>query len=145
MERTTNDKRRAWVAAQTKALYKALQGATFVLWVVGGADFSDKKLFADKLGLLLAGKDGETIAVVTSGTSGAELYAELWAKKNGHLFARLAPDWDQFGRSAGYVRSEVMSNVADGLVAFYDGADRGTSTVINYAMRVEIPTRIVRY
>ena len=50
--------------------------------------------------------------------------------------------WDVDGRRAGFVRNEEMAQVADGLVAFWDGASPGTGHMI--ATMQALGKRVVR-
>lgn len=43
--------------------------------------------------------------------------------------------WEAFGKRAGYIRNEQMVNVADYVIAFWDGKSKGTNMTIVLASR----------
>jgi len=73
---------------------------------------------------------------IISGTArGADRLGERWAEEHGVDLIRMPANWDKFGRSAGYKRNEAMAEIADGLVAIWDGKSRGTMHMIEIAKR----------
>ena len=46
-------------------------------------------------------------------------------------YCGLGPDWDKYGKSAGYIRNTEMAEAGDILVAFWDGKSKGTEHMIN--------------
>ena len=53
--------------------------------------------------------------------------------------------WDKYGKRAGYRRNEQMAEVADGLIAFWDGQSKGTKHMIDIMTEKNLPTKVVRY
>ena len=49
---------------------------------------------------------------------------------------RFEPDWDRYGRGAGFRRNTEMAEHADALVAVWDGASRGTKHMIDTMRRL---------
>ncbi len=77
---------------------------------------------------------GFNIATVISGTArGADRLGEQWAAKNNIPVERYPALWDVEGRSAGYRRNERMADVAEALIAIWDGESRGTKHMIDIA------------
>lgn len=148
MSAQTSETRQQWIARRTEEVNAQLPSGDgeFRVLIAGGRDFSDKHLFQEKVTKLLASKlDSHNITVISGGAKGADTFGELWAAKNGHSFVRVEPDWSKFGRSAGHVRNEVMGNVADACIVFWDGKSRGTAGMIAYAQKIGLPLRIVQY
>ena len=54
-------------------------------------------------------------------------------------------DWKKYGKSAGYVRNSEMAEVAESLIAFWDGKSRGTKNMIDIAKNKGLKVRIVNY
>lgn len=77
---------------------------------------------------------GFIITEIVSGTAqGVDRLGESWAFQNGILVKRFFPDWDKYGRSAGYRRNVEMAEYADALIAIWDGKSRGTKHMIDIA------------
>jgi hypothetical protein len=55
------------------------------------------------------------------------------------------PDWKKYGKSAGYRRNKEMAEVADALVAFWDGKSKGTANMIDLMRKAGKPLKIVYY
>jgi hypothetical protein len=86
------------------------------------------------------------ITEVVSGTArGADQLGETWAHAKGIPLKRYPADWDTHGKSAGYIRNEVMAKYGDGLVAFWDGKSRGTEHMINLAKKHGLRRIIVSF
>ena len=121
--------------------------ATFKVIVAGSRDFGNYKLLEQKLNRLLSAKvvAEDEIVVISGCARGADSLGELYAKTKGYAVERHPADWDKNGRSAGYIRNEQMAEVADALVAFWDGKSRGTAHMIETMNRLHKPVRVVRF
>ena len=77
----------------------------------------------------------DRVSVVVSGTaSGADQQGEKWAEERGLPIQRFPADWKAFGKAAGPVRNREMADNADGLIAVWDGASRGTKSMIDLGL-----------
>ena len=75
-------------------------------------------------------------SVIISGTaSGADTLGEHWADDHSIPIERFPANWDEFGKSAGYIRNAEMVLNADALIALWDGKSRGTQHMIEVAER----------
>ena len=54
-------------------------------------------------------------------------------------------DWDKHGKAAGPIRNAEMAEVADALIAFWDGQSRETKSMIDLARKKGLQVAIVRY
>lgn len=68
--------------------------------------------------------------VVSGHARGADIYGEWWAFKNRIKCKKFLPDWDKFGKGAGFRRNEEMADYADALIAVWDGKSKGTKHMI---------------
>lgn len=74
--------------------------------------------------------------VIISGTAkGVDQLGEQYAKIKGLEILRFPADWNRYGKSAGYRRNVEMAEVADALVAVWDGESKGTKHMIDIANR----------
>lgn len=62
---------------------------------------------------------------------GADKLAEKYAKHYDIPTKIFLPDWNQFGKSAWYIRNKLIVENADIVIAFYDGASKGTKLTID--------------
>lgn len=84
--------------------------------------------------------------VIISGTArGADQLGEQYAQERGLKCLQFPAEWDKYGKAAGYRRNEQMAQVADALIAFWDGQSRGTTHMINIMYKMGKITRIVRF
>ena len=112
--------------------------------VAGSRTFNDfayleKHLMAYFKANALHRKDVEII----SGTAkGADSLGEQFANKYGLKLTKFPADWNQYGKSAGYIRNEEMAKYAkkDGILfAFWDNSSKGTKHMISIASKYNIP------
>jgi predicted Rossmann-fold nucleotide-binding protein len=80
--------------------------------------------------------------VISGGARGVDSLGEDWASRNGKQVDRFLPDWGKHGKSAGFIRNDLMVKAADALIAVTNGS-RGTAHTISMALRKGIPTYIV--
>ena len=116
----------------------------FRLIVAGGRDFHDYQYLRSSLDYLLQNITDE-IQIVCGMARGADRLGERYAKERGFSVAYFPADWDRYGRSAGIRRNVQMAENADALVAFWDGASRGTRHMIKTAKDHGLPVRIKKY
>jgi hypothetical protein len=82
------------------------------------------------------GASGFTIAeVVSGGAPGGDALGERWAEENGIPATRFPADWKRYGRKAGPIRNQAMSEYADALIAVWDGKSRGTKAMMREGRR----------
>ena len=103
--------------------------------IAGSRGVSDESLIADAIK-----ESGFQIASVISGCArGVDTLAINWASRNGIRIERFPANWDKYGKSAGYRRNEQMAEVADALIAVWDGVSRGTKHMIDICKTKGIP------
>lgn len=100
--------------------------------IAGSRDFSNYRLLCQSMNTL----DWPVTAVLSGTARGADRLGELWATDNDIPLETYPADWEKYPRFAGYKRNEVMANRADALVAFWDGASKGTAHMIKVAGEV---------
>lgn len=118
----------------------------FKLIIAGGRDFEDYDLLSLVLYSLadhaLADK---AISIVSGKAKGADELAVIFAKEHDIICHEFPADWEKYGKSAGYVRNKQMAEVADGLVAFWDGKSKGTQNMIELMKKKNSFLHVVNY
>lgn len=120
---------------------------TFHCLIVGSRDYTDYVSFKAKCDALLA--DRTDIEIVSGGASGTDAFAERYAHEHGYSLQVFPAEWSRYGKRAGYVRNREMhsyiSAFADrGVIAFWDGASRGTAQSFALSKEFDNPLRIIR-
>jgi len=113
--------------------------------IAGGRTFADYDLVKTQcLALLKERMNADNVIIVSGCASGADALGERFAREH-NLVVELHPaDWERHGRSAGPIRNAEMADVADALIAFWDGKSRGTKSMIEIARRKGIPVKCVK-
>ena len=112
--------------------------------VAGSRAFNDKALAFARLDRILVRVAPQELVVISGGARGADQIGEAYARARGIKCEVYAADWSR-GRGAGYERNRQMAAVADALVAFWDGASRGTADMIRLMKAAGKPVRVVRF
>ena len=125
---------------------------TYSVIIAGGRTFNDYDLLAQSCDHYLSDKfDTHNIEIVSGTANGADKLGELYsaeielAEITKNSLKRFPANWDKYGNSAGYKRNKQMAKHADALIAFWDGASRGTMHMINIMNDLDKPVRVVKY
>lgn len=81
--------------------------------------------------------------IVSGGATGIDTCAAEFAKNNDKKLTVFLPEYKRYGRAAPIVRNKQIVDYADKVVAFWDGASKGTLSVIEYAKKTGKPCQIV--
>lgn len=113
------------------------------LAIVGGRDFQDYELLKRSIDELC--KLHEVVTIVSGGATGADTLGERYAKEKGLNTIIHKPEWDRYGRSAGFRRNRLIVKDSDVVAAFWDGASRGTKSTIDLAEEAGLELHIFNY
>lgn len=95
------------------------------LIIAGSRTITEFKILEECLQLCSITPD--MVTEVVSGTArGVDKLGERWAKENGIPVKSFPADWDNEGKSAGYMRNLDMANYGDVLLSLWDGKSKGT-------------------
>ncbi len=118
----------------------------FRVIIAGGRDFNDYRLLKSRCDNLLSFRIKEHNIIIISGTAeGADRLGERYAIERGYAIEKYPAEWKKHGLAAGPIRNEQMSNVADALIAFWDGESRGTKDMIKKARKKNLLVRVIYY
>lgn len=113
------------------------------LIIAGGRDFKNYELLKDKVKFYTS--NNEDITIISGTANGADRLGERYANENEIDLEYYPANWNEFGKSAGYIRNKEMAKTATHLIAFWDGKSKGTKHMINLAKEYNLDYRIVRY
>ena len=81
--------------------------------------------------------------IVSGGARGVDLCAAKFAKEKGIKLTEFLPNYKKYGRSAPLLRNKLIVEYADSVIAFWDGASKGTAYVIKLCEESNKPCKIV--
>lgn len=114
----------------TKPLYVA---------IVGSRDFPDLQIVKDYVLTL-----PKHAIVVSGGARGVDKAAERAAIMRGLETRIFLPDWEKYGKQAGFIRNNDIIDRADIVAAFWDGDSRGTANSISLAKKKKKPLTVFK-
>ena len=118
----------------------------FKVIIAGSRGFSNYKLLREKCNEYLREKRKEyNIIIISGGARGADTLGEKYAQDEGFSLEVFQANWNKFGKSAGFRRNEQMAEVADALIAFWDGKSHGTKHMIEIMENKKLLVRVVNY
>ena len=113
--------------------------------IAGCRDFADYELLKEKCDFYLQNKKPENIVIVSGHARGADALGERYAQERGLQLETCPADRKAHDRAAGPIRNAQMADVADALIAFWDGKSRGTKNMIDTATKRGLQVAVVRY
>lgn len=115
--------------------------------IAGGRDFDNYELLCQRCDHLLSMQND--ITVICGMARGADLFGKRYAEERGYEVVCFPADWDTYGKAAGYRRNAEMAEYAaegfGALIAFWNGASKGTKHMIDLAKQKHLSVRVVRY
>lgn len=83
-------------------------------------------------------------SLVSGGASGADSFAEMYAKIDLIPIEVIKPEWEK-GIHAGFERNSLIVEKADIVLAFWNGGSKGTIDTINKTVKAKKPLIIYTY
>jgi len=74
--------------------------------------------------------------IVSGGARGVDTWAEQAAHACGLQVDIKRPNWDAYGKGAGFIRNVDIVRSADKVIAFWDGKSKGTAHSIRVARQL---------
>lgn len=106
--------------------------------VVGSRNFIYKKFVMAKLIAIISGLEHyDDVLIVSGGAQGVDSWAEEIALRFKIPKIIFKPDWNKYGKRAGFIRNELIINEADKVIAFWDGESKGTKHSIDLAIKAK--------
>lgn len=103
--------------------------------IVGSRDFPRLELVGGKINALAVKAGGASqLTIISGGARGVDQEAERYARSIGAEVVSVLPAWKEHGTAAGVIRNTEIIARATHVVAFWDGASRGTLDSIQKAL-----------
>lgn len=113
------------------------------LAVVGSRTFNDYNLLKQHLDEIHS--ITPITLIISGGAKGADKLAEKWAHQNNIETLIFEPDWDRFGKQAGFLRNKDIILNSERVLACWDGESKDTLHSINIADHHQIPYTVVNF
>ena len=114
------------------------------LAIVGSRTFSDYDLLVETLKSHYLTESGWRFTEIVSGAArGTDSLAAEFARVNNIKLTEFLPDWNKFGKSAGFKRNVQIVDYADEVLAFQVDNSKGTGHSIELARKQNKPVRII--
>ncbi len=84
----------------------------------------------------------ETTEIISGGARGVDTCARDYALRHGLKLTEYLPEYSCYGRAAPLKRNITIIENADLVLAFWDGASRGTKHVIDNCKKRNIPVTV---
>lgn len=118
----------------------------FKVIIAGSRGFSNYKLLKEQCNKYLREKKKTSNIIIVSGHArGADTLGEKYAQDEGFALEIYPAQWKKLGKQAGYRRNEQMAEVADALIAFWDGESKGTKHMIDIMNAKNLQVKVVKY
>ena len=72
---------------------------------------------------------------VSGGADGVDTWGLDEARKSGARTRSFLPEWDKYGKSAGFKRNALIVQAVDLVVVFWDGTSKGSKHDIDLALK----------
>lgn len=113
------------------------------LAVIGSRTFNDYELLKNRLDEIH--KETPITLIVSGGAKGADSFGEKWAKENNIDVKIFLPDWNLYGKSAGFVRNKDIILGSERVLSCWDKKSEGTLHSINVANLHQIPCEVIYF
>lgn len=81
--------------------------------------------------------------VVSGGARGPDTWGVDCARERGLTTHVYTPEWDKYGKGAGFKRNKTIVENSDEVLAFWDGESNGTKHTVKYAVERQVPVHVV--
>lgn len=101
--------------------------------IAGSRSFNDYPLLCKTCDEFLS--HTSLIDIVSGAAIGADKLGEIYAAERGYSITRFIPEWEFYGKRAGYIRNAEMAKYADSLIIFWDGKSKGSKHMLDLAQK----------
>lgn len=108
--------------------------------IIGSRTFNDYDFLKQSILENIAINDIDVI--VSGGAKGADKLGELFAEEFNKRTIIFLPDWEKYGKSAGFIRNADIIKNSDFVFAFWNGVSKGTLNSINTAKKLNKKIKI---
>lgn len=109
--------------------------------VIGSRTCNDKDLVDRYLSEFFEPQD----ELISGGARGADSLGAEWARSKNYKVTEFIPDWEKYGKSAGFIRNKDIIDNCNRVICFWDGISKGSANSLNIAKKQNKPTIIIYF
>lgn len=113
------------------------------LAIVGSRSFNNYNLLKESIDTNYG--DCEIECIVSGGARGADRLGAKYASDNGIELIEHKPEWDKYGKKAGFIRNRYIISDCTHCIAFWDGESHGTKHDIDLCEEMGKPCTVVLF
>jgi len=83
--------------------------------------------------------------IVSGGAAGADSLGAQWGCEWGIKVFEYLPEWEKYGKRAGFIRNQTIIDNSTHVLAFWDGVSKGTGNSLALAKKQKKNTVIVYF
>ncbi len=115
------------------------------LAIVGSRTITSFRWFRSELDKILDEEEFVPGAIISGGARGVDSLAERWARSHRIPLVIFYPEWNKYGKRAGFIRNQQIVGACDKLVAFIENNSAGTVDSISLAKDQRKLLKIIAY
>jgi len=94
--------------------------------IIAGSRSLTQAKHVDLIDFLINSFELKPTEIVSGCAKGIDTLGEIWALENSIPIKKFPPDWDTFGKLAGFKRNQQMADYADALLVIFTPGSRGS-------------------
>lgn len=116
------------------------------LAIVGSREFNDFLKLQTLIDKFLKENDYSIDVIISGGCRGTDKLATRYGKENNIEIKEFIPEWQKYGKQAGYIRNREIVNACDFCIAFWSGSKKGgTANDIKLCRQLNKPCWIYNF
>lgn len=109
------------------------------LGVVGSRNFDHYSILKEEL------TNYDVCCIVSGGAKGADSLAKQYANTYNIQIVEYLPQWEVFGKKAGFIRNQLIVDNSDEVIAFWDGESKGTLSTIELCKKANKKVKVINF
>lgn len=112
--------------------------------VIGSRGYNNYEEFKERIEYLTSNIQDRIIWVSGGCKSGGDALISRYCKESSSDLIEHLPDWDKYGKSAGFIRNKLIIDDVEYLIAFWNQKSKGTKNSLDLAEKKGIKIKIVK-
>ena len=113
--------------------------------IIGSRGFSDYEYFKSEFELFLKENNIKDYKIVSGGARGADTFGRNYAKSQNNEIIEFIPNWEKYGKRAGFLRNYDIWDNSDIGIAFWDGKSTGTAHSFEITKKQNKTLKVINY
>lgn len=113
--------------------------------VCGSRGISDAPWIFYQINICTQENNLQDLILVEGDAKGVDRISGYWAKRHNVPIELYPADWNKYGKSAGYIRNEIMVKACDFCLILWDGKSKGTKHDIDLCKKLGKPYKLEIY